>query len=65
MTIHDLMKGYSKLDIYRSRRGRDHVVVLQLPMQSVPIPTNIVSSNPAQARCAWYNINSNNIYPSL
>jgi len=55
MTIHDLMKGYSKLDIYRGRRGRDHVVVLQLPMQSVPIPTNIVSSNPAQAKYTRYN----------
>jgi hypothetical protein len=29
---------------------------LQLPMQSVPITTNIVSSNPAQARCTRYNI---------
>jgi len=29
---------------------------LQLPVQSVPITTNIVSSNPAQARCIWYNI---------
>jgi hypothetical protein len=24
---------------------------LQLPMQSVPITTNVVSSNPVQARC--------------
>jgi len=24
-------------------------------MQSVPI-TNVVSSNPVQARCTWYNI---------
>ena len=29
---------------------------LQLPMQSVPITTNIVSSNPAQTRCTRYNI---------
>ena len=29
---------------------------LQLPMQSVPITTNIVSSNPTQARCTIYNI---------
>ena len=29
---------------------------LQLPMHSVPIITNVVSSNPAQARCTWYNI---------
>ena len=33
-----------------SRRGRDRMVVdLQLPMQSVPIITNVVSSNPTQA----------------
>jgi len=29
---------------------------LQLPMQSVPITTNIVSSNPAHARCIRYSI---------
>ena len=29
---------------------------LQLPMQSVPITTNIVSLNSAQARCTQYNI---------
>jgi len=29
---------------------------LDLPMPSVPITTNVVSSNPAQARCTWYNI---------
>jgi len=29
---------------------------LQLPMQSVPIATNVVSSNPAQMRCTLYNI---------
>ena len=29
---------------------------LQLPMQSVPITTNVVSSNPAQVRCTRYNI---------
>jgi hypothetical protein len=29
---------------------------LQLPMQSVAITTNVVSSNPAQARCTWYNV---------
>jgi len=27
---------------------------LQLPMQSVPITTKVVSSNPAQARCTHY-----------
>jgi len=25
-------------------------------MQSVPITTEVVSSNPAQAMCTWYNI---------
>jgi hypothetical protein len=29
---------------------------LQLPVQSVPITTNVVSSNPAQAKCTRYNI---------
>ena len=29
---------------------------LQLPMQSVPINTKVVSSNPIQARCTRYNI---------
>jgi len=29
---------------------------LQLPMQSVPITTNVTSSNPAQARCTRYHI---------
>jgi hypothetical protein len=29
---------------------------LQLPMQLVPIATNVVSSNPAQTRCTQYNI---------
>ena len=28
----------------------------QLPVQSVPITTNVVGSNPTQARCARYNI---------
>jgi hypothetical protein len=32
------------------------VVVLQLPMQSVPITTEVVSLNPAQAICTQYNI---------
>jgi len=29
---------------------------LQLPVQSVPITTEVVSSNPAQARCTRCNI---------
>jgi len=38
----------------RSCRGCDRMVVV--PMQSVPIGTNVVSSNPAQTRCTRYNI---------
>ena len=42
------------------RRGLVVVMVWQLdvllPMQLVPITTNIVSSNPAQARCTRYHI---------
>jgi len=29
---------------------------LQLPLESVPITTNVVSSNHAQTRCTRYNI---------
>jgi len=44
---------YLRLHYIGDRRGRDRVVVgFQLPVQSVPITTNIVSSNPAQTRCA-------------
>ena len=35
---------------------RDRMVDLQLPMQSVPITTNILSSNPAQAIYTQYTI---------
>jgi hypothetical protein len=31
-------------------------ILLQLPVQSVPITTNLVSSNPAQTSCTRYNI---------
>ena len=42
--------------LQRGRRGRDRMVVdLQLPVQSVPITTEIVSSNPTRARCTLYN----------
>ena len=40
----------------RGCRGRDRMVVLQLPMQSVPITTNVVSLNPTRAGCTRYNI---------
>ena len=40
--------------LHRGRRGRDRMVVGF--MQSVPITTNVVSSNPAQAMCTQYNI---------
>jgi hypothetical protein len=32
---------------YNDRRGRDRMVDLQLHVQSVPITTKVVSSNPA------------------
>jgi hypothetical protein len=45
------------LEVKRCRRGRDRMVVdLQLPIQSVYITTNVVNSNPTQARCTRYNI---------
>ena len=35
------------LDCHKGLRGRDRIVVgLRVPMQSLPITTNIVSSNP-------------------
>ena len=45
----------------RSGRGRDRLVVccqfdLQLPIQSVPITTKVVSLNPLMSRCIRYNI---------
>jgi hypothetical protein len=46
-----------RLDNNWGRRGRDGMVVEFITTyQSVPITTNIVSSNPAQARCTQYNI---------
>jgi hypothetical protein len=44
----------------RGCRGRDRMVVLQLPMQSVPITTNVVSLNPTRGR--MYSIQHNVIY---
>jgi hypothetical protein len=38
---------------------------LQLPMQSVPITTNVVSSNPTQARYTRYNIVIKNVSSDL
>ena len=32
------------------------LLALQVPMQTVPITTNVVSLNPAQAKCTRYNI---------
>jgi hypothetical protein len=42
----------SKMHTLRGgRRGHDRMVVeFKLPMQSVPITTNVVSSNPAHTR---------------
>jgi hypothetical protein len=49
--------SHQSIWIPTSCSGRDHMELdLQLPMQSVPITTNVVSSNPAQARCSGYNI---------
>ena len=44
--------------IPRGRRDRDRMAVgfIKPPMQSMPITTKVVSSNPSQARCARYNI---------
>ena len=48
---------FSGLKFYRDCRGRDRMVDgLQLPMQPVPIITNVVSSNPAEVKCTRYNI---------
>jgi hypothetical protein len=45
------------VSVKRVRRGRNRMVVdLELPMQSVSITTNIVSSNTAQTRYVRYNI---------
>ena len=45
------------LEVKRGRRGCDRMVVdLQLPIQSVYITTNVVNSNPTQAKCTRYNI---------
>ena len=45
------------LNVVWSRRGHDRMVVgFKLPMQSVPITTNVVRSNPTQARCSRNNI---------
>jgi hypothetical protein len=43
-------KGDLLLEVERLRKKSLLGVILQLPMQSVPIATNIVSSNPAQIR---------------
>ena len=46
----------------QGRCGRDRMVVgfttTYMCMQSVPITINVVSSNPAQARCTRYSITS-------
>jgi hypothetical protein len=38
----------------RDRHGHDGMVDALLPMQSVPITTNVVTSNTTQARCTRY-----------
>jgi len=64
--LYKLLNSYvSLMYIYRgSFTWKSGVVVvfilwkldIQLPMQSVPITTNVVISNPAQARRTRYNI---------
>ena len=39
-----------KFLIMRGRRGSDRMVDLKLPMQSVPITTKVVSSNPVHGK---------------
>ena len=54
---YSVKKNHDALIYIQGRRGRDHIVVgFLIPMQSVPITTNIVSSNPAEAKCTRYNI---------
>ena len=45
------------LSLYMGSPGRDHMISdLQLPVQSVPITTNVANLNPTQERCTRYNI---------
>ena len=48
--IYILLASYSIVE--RGRRGRDRMV----PVLSMAITTNVVGSNPVQARCTRYNI---------
>jgi hypothetical protein len=54
--------GDRSIYVYISKHARATLVViayqldLQLPMQSVPITTNVVRSNPAQVMCTRWNI---------
>ena len=49
---------FISLYIVGGRRGRDRIIAwkvdLQLHMQSVPITTNVWSSNPVRVRCTRY-----------
>ena len=48
------MKALNSL-VTRRRRGRDRMVVgFTSPVQSVLLTTNVLSSNPVQARCTRY-----------
>ena len=52
-----LISAQMKYNFPRGRCGRDCMELdVQLPMQSVPITTKVVSSNPSRARCTRYNI---------
>ena len=53
--------GDRSIYVYISKQGAIVVVIayqldLQLPMQSVPITTNVVRSNPAKVMCTRCNI---------
>jgi hypothetical protein len=41
------------IKIGRNRGGRDRMVYLQLPVQSVPISTKVINSNPARYNFMW------------
>jgi hypothetical protein len=55
MTIFELYLLQSTHHITRGRLGRDRMVVgfttTNVPVQSVPIPTKVVSSNPVHGDC--------------
>jgi len=47
---------FNTLSQNENEKASKYLSNLQLPMQSVHITTNVVSSNPSQAKCTRYNI---------